>query len=65
MPKHGLDFKADLVRLGYPVYQLAADIKVHPSRLSPFLNGRKPIPDSLASRLESAISRRRELQAVQ
>lgn len=65
MTKTGRDFKAELVRLDYPVYVLAADIGCHPSRLSPFLNGRKPISDPLAARLEEAIQRKRDDLAVE
>ena len=58
-PTSGLDFKAEFVRLGLPVYKIAAEIELHPSRLSTHLNSDLPPPEQLASRLQAILERER------
>ena len=58
----GRDFKAELTRLGLLTYQVAAEIGLHPSHLSGYLNDKLPMRDSLASKLHAIIARERARQ---
>jgi plasmid maintenance system antidote protein VapI len=56
---HGRDFYAELSRLGLRHYEVAAELRIHPSRLSRLLREREPIPSVLSSRLLEVIERER------
>ena len=45
------DFRTELFRLRLPIYKVASEISLHPSRLSLYLNGRLPMPPEVAERL--------------
>lgn len=45
---------------GLRAYQVAARVDLHPSVLSLYLNGKRPIPSSLAERLQEIIRKERE-----
>ena len=51
------DLRAELYRLRLPLYKVAAEVNVHPSRLSLYLNGRLPMPPELKASLESIVSK--------
>lgn len=51
-----MDFRTELYRLRLPIYKIAAEIHVHPSRLSGYLNGKVPMPDDVAESLSRAIA---------
>ena len=53
----GRDFKAEFVRLGIPIYRVAAEIGIHPSTFSLYLNDKRSIPESLASQLQQIVNR--------
>jgi plasmid maintenance system antidote protein VapI len=40
----------------HPIYTLAANIRLHPNRLSAILHGRMPMPPGLAERILMALS---------
>ena len=50
-----VDLRTELYRLRLPIYKVASQVSVHPSRLSLYLNGRLPMPDDLRSRLEALV----------
>jgi hypothetical protein len=50
------DLRTELYRLRLPIYQVASQVKVHPSRLSLYLNGRLPMPPELRNRLEAIVA---------
>jgi hypothetical protein len=52
-----LDLRTELYRLKLPIYQVASQVRVHPSRLSLYLNGRLPMPPELRKRLEAIVTR--------
>ncbi len=54
-----IDIRADLVRYDIPLYVVAADVGVNPSRLGAMLRGRLPLRPELADRVRQAIERRR------
>lgn len=45
------DFRTELYRLRLPIYKVASEISLHPSRLSLYLNGRLPMPPEVAERI--------------
>ena len=58
----GVDFRTELYRLRVPIYKVASEVSLHPSRLSLYLNGRLPMPVELSNRLESLVLRYAEAQ---
>jgi hypothetical protein len=50
------DLRTELYRLRLPIYQVASQVRVHPSRLSLYLNGRLPMPPELRNRLEAIVA---------
>ena len=56
----GKDYKAEFVRYGLRACQVAAQVDLHPSVLSLYLNGKRHIPSSLAERLQEIIRMERE-----
>ena len=58
----GRDFRAEFTRLDLLTYTVVAEVGLHPSRLSEFLNGRRPMPASLADRLNNIIAKERQRQ---
>ena len=50
-----VDLRTELYRLRLPIYKIASEVNVHPSRLSLYLNGHLPIPDDLRERLEAIV----------
>ncbi len=50
------DLRTELYRLRLPIYKVASEVGVHPSRLSLYLNGRLPMPADLRDRLEAIVS---------
>jgi hypothetical protein len=50
------DLRTELYRLRLPIYHVASQVNVHPSRLSLYLNGRLPMPPGLKDRLEAIVS---------
>jgi hypothetical protein len=51
------DLRTELYRLRLPIYHIASQVNVHPSRLSLYLNGRLPMPPELRNRIEAIIAR--------
>jgi plasmid maintenance system antidote protein VapI len=49
------DLRSERARQQVPLYQLAARISLNPSRLSSYLNGRLPMPDDVALRIQQAL----------
>ena len=49
------DFRTELYRLRLPIYVVAAEVGLHPSRLSLYLNGKLPMPDDLVERLTAVL----------
>ena len=49
------DIRAEIARLRYPIYQLAAKVNVHPGRMSRYLNERTEMPQSVADRVFEAL----------
>jgi hypothetical protein len=49
------DLRTELYRLRLPIYHIASQVNVHPSRLSLYLNGRLPMPPGLRDRLEAIV----------
>ena len=54
---HIVDLRTELYRLRMPIYKVASEVSVHPSRLSLYLNGRVPMPDELRNRLEKLVEK--------
>ena len=50
-----IDFRTELYRLRLPIYKIASQVGVHPSRLSLYLNKRLPMPSGLRERLEAIV----------
>ena len=46
------DFRTELYRLHLPIYKVAAQVNLHPSRLSLYLNGHLPMPPHVYDRLQ-------------
>ena len=53
----GRDLKAEAVRNGLALYQVAAEGRINPSHLSRLLNGRVALDAPTASRIREAIER--------
>jgi|GEM_PF-2187496 len=51
----GPDLRVEAFRRGVPVYKLAARVGLHPSVLSLYLNGHRPLPESLREELMQAL----------
>ena len=49
------DLRALAARRDVKLYVLAADVGVHPSRLSQYLHGHVPMPDAVAQRIHRAL----------
>jgi len=49
------DLRALAARCDVKLYQLAALVSVHPSRLSQYLHGRIPLPVEVAKRIRHAL----------
>ena len=49
------DLRTEIYRLRLPIYKVASQVNVHPSRLSLYLNGRLPMPPDVQDRLEAII----------
>ena len=49
------DFRTELYRLKLPIYVVAAEVGLHPSRLSIYLNGKLAMPDDLVERLTAVL----------
>ena len=49
------DFRTELYRLRLPIYKVASEVSLHPSRLSLYLNGRLPMPPVVAERLLAVV----------
>ncbi len=49
------DFRTELYRRRLPIYVVAAEVGLHPSRLSLYLNGRLPMPDEIGERLTAIL----------
>ena len=49
------DLRTELYRLKLPIYKVASEVNVHPSRLSLYLNGRLPMPIDIRCRLEAIV----------
>ena len=60
----GFDFRTELYRLRMPIYKVASEVGVHPSRLSLYLNGRLPMPDELKTRLKALIDEQARTQGL-
>ena len=53
----GRDLKAEAVRAGLPLYQIAAEARINPSQLSRLLNEREPLSARDHARISTAIER--------
>ena len=53
----GRDLKAEAVRAGLPLYQVAAEARINPSHLSRLLNDRAPLDAATEARVRGAIER--------
>jgi hypothetical protein len=51
----GRDLKAECVRAGVPIYQVAAQADMHPNRLSQLLNERAQLDAAAEQRIRDAI----------
>ncbi len=49
------DLRAEIARRRIVIYSIAPLIGAHPVTISRWLNGRKPLPDDVALRIEAAI----------
>lgn len=49
------DLRALIARARVPVYRVAARVGLHPSTLSLFLNGRRPLTEALARAVVEAV----------
>jgi hypothetical protein len=45
------DLRAEIARRRIPIYRIAGAVGMNPQRLGAMLNGRLPLPDSLAMRI--------------
>lgn len=52
----GPEIRVEAFRRGVPVYKLAARVNLHPSVLSLYLNGHRPLDDSLRQALLRALA---------
>ncbi len=57
------DYRTELYRLRLPIYKVASEVEVHPSRLSQYLNGKIPMPVQVKQKLASVISNHREVSS--
>ena len=57
-----VDLRTELYRLRMPIYKVASEVGVHPSRLSLYLNGRMPMPDKLRCHIESLVEEQARIQ---
>jgi len=60
-----IDFRTELYRLRLPIYKIASEVDVHPSRLSLYLNGKLPTPPSVTDKLREVIARHQEVGVVE
>jgi plasmid maintenance system antidote protein VapI len=51
------DFRAWIARVQTPLYVLAPEVGVHPTRLGAMLRGRVPMPADVADRLRTALGK--------
>jgi plasmid maintenance system antidote protein VapI len=51
------DLRAAIARQRIPIYQLAAEVRLHPGRLAQMLNERIPLPNDVATRISKALDR--------
>jgi hypothetical protein len=56
-PLTAADIRAELARRRLPLYKLAAEVSLHPVRLSAALNERRPLSPQLAGRIAAALAR--------
>lgn len=49
------DLRAEIARIGVPIYQIAPHVGQHPARLGQVLRGNLPLTPKLARRIERAI----------
>ena len=56
------DLRAEIARLGLPMYQVAARLPIHPAQLSRWLNGHDAIPGRAAERILEVLREERERQ---
>lgn len=49
------DLRAEIARLGLPVYVVSAHAKIHPASLSLVLRGHRPLSDDIAQRVLDAL----------
>jgi plasmid maintenance system antidote protein VapI len=55
------DYRATIARLQIPIYRLAAEVSLHPSRLGQMLGEKIPMPADVAARLSEAIDAHRSV----
>jgi hypothetical protein len=48
-------FRTEFFRLRLPIYKVASEVDLHPSRLSLYLNGRLPMNPELMDRLLAVV----------
>ena len=51
------DLRAEIARKQRVLYELAADVKVHPGRLGAMLAGKIPLPDDIAKKIVANLKR--------
>jgi DNA-binding transcriptional regulator YdaS (Cro superfamily) len=49
------DLRGEVAKCQKPLYQLAAEVGVHPSRLGQMLRERIPMPPDLVTKVQSAL----------
>ena len=49
-------FRTELYRLRLPIYEVASEMSLHPSRLSLYLDGRLPMPPEVAERILAIVN---------
>ncbi len=60
----GFDFRTELYRLRLPIYRVAAQVNIHPSRLSLYLNGHLPMTADLRERLQAIVIEHRDSHEI-
>lgn len=51
------DIRAEIARQRVLIYELAAEVGVHPARLGAMLNERRAMPPDVAARVSEALTR--------
>ena len=56
----GNEYRVEFYRLKVPLYRVGAEVGLHPTTLSLYLNERRPLPASLTEKLDEVLKAARK-----